>query len=377
MRIKTKAKQIKKALAIVLNGSSKTIDRVQIKPVSTGATARTVVGTRAVEARFLVDEKDGEEAVWVESGILDALKSVADDSDVELSAGGTGLVGVDAGKTKFNLGRYIVPESADLTRSQHVESLSFETARLIEVVERVAFACDASNSHYALGGVLFSFDGENIDVVSTDGRRLAREVLTPMESETGSAFSFIVPHDALFALVKALKIDGSETASICYDSVLYKAFFQTPPFVFQIELIDGRFPEWRTIIRNANAAPITYDANEAARALNTLKTLGCDFAVFDCLEQDVVISGKTEGVTVSTAEITIPASCPGNAGTSAKIDVKFLLDFLKRVDGVVYHGIHKSKPNGFVFSKYVDYKREEHAERVEPYEYVVMPMTND
>ena len=74
------------------------------------------------------------------------------------------------------------------------------------MVRRVAFAAAKERMRYALNGILLHVEGDSVEMVATDGRRLARDV-GPCSNPNGVEIHAIVPTKGFQQLDRALGSD--------------------------------------------------------------------------------------------------------------------------------------------------------------------------
>lgn len=136
---------------------------------------------------------------------------------------------------------------------------------LTELITRTLFATARENSRYAINGVLLHKDGKKIEMVATDGKRLALAKSTLAASGSGDAsVKRIIPTKALQQLQKLLS-DPDEPVRIALsdnratfaigaaeDSDDARALLSTT-------LVEGAFPPYQDVIPRDLDKTITFD----------------------------------------------------------------------------------------------------------------------
>ncbi len=133
---------------------------------------------------------------------------------------------------------------------------------MLELVSRTVFATARETSRYAINGVLMKRDGKKLEMVATDGRRLAvaRAQLTG-PSAKGDAVTCIIPSKALNIFTKLAR-DPEENVRIAVsDSRVYFSFEMAgakdekaekggpgPRAVLSSVLVEGSFPPYEDVI---------------------------------------------------------------------------------------------------------------------------------
>ena len=143
------------------------------------------------------------------------------------------------------------------------------------LISRTAFATAKETSRYAINGVLFKRDGKRLELVATDGRRLAlcRSVLPASDKET-RAISCIVPTKALTMLQK-LFADPEEPVRIAItDGQIYcsvgggegkKAGGERA--VMSSNLVEGTFPPYEDVIPKDHDKRVVFDRDVLSSAV--------------------------------------------------------------------------------------------------------------
>ena len=140
--------------------------------------------------------------------------------------------------------------------SHPVESLS-------ELIARTLFATARENTRYAINGVLLNREGKKIEMVATDGRRLAlcRASLTQKD---GPSVKCIVPTKALNQLQKLLSgADGDVDIAITDNQILFN--IASPGenadgrAVLASNLVEGAFPPYEDVIPKDNDKTVHFD----------------------------------------------------------------------------------------------------------------------
>jgi DNA polymerase-3 subunit beta len=129
-----------------------------------------------------------------------------------------------------------VPDAAD--------GVEIDRVVLRDLVQRTAFAAARERMRYALNGVLLVVNGDDVQAVATDGKRLAHlaaKCRNPRRTEARA----IIPTRALTHLVRILK-DGDEPLRLSFqDSTAAAA---SGPAVVQARLVEGTFPNFQDVI---------------------------------------------------------------------------------------------------------------------------------
>jgi DNA polymerase-3 subunit beta len=205
---------------------------------------------------------------------------------------------------------------------------------LQEIIRRTIFATDTENIKYALGGVGFEMEGQNISIVATDGRRLAWQESFGDCINNHKVEVAITPTRTLQLLNRALSDksigDDMDVKMAVSNGMVW---FQCRDITLFSRLIEGRFPKWRSII------PQTDDTHLAVIKSGELLTAVLQAQVTTSeLEPGINLTFERgrltlqgEGKEKGQSKTEVPISFHEEEKT-VKVDPKFLTDFLRVLD---------------------------------------------
>lgn len=167
------------------------------------------------------------------------------------------------------------PQIPEFTKEGQVE---IDRADLTDMIGRTLFAAATESSRYALNGVYFAFGNNKMELVATDGRRLAH-IERKAKGAKAEMQSLIVPAKALGQLQRLpargeaqapeegqdekapKKSKGKKGAG---DKVMMsveenQVRFQSGPVLVVSQLVEGRFPPYRDVIPKDCNKKVTLD----------------------------------------------------------------------------------------------------------------------
>ena len=206
---------------------------------------------------------------------------------------------------------------------------------LKEIIHRTIFATDNESSRYALSGVLFELNDEDLIAVGTDGRRLAK-MQGPSQSigghKTGESTT-IVPSRALQLIDRALRALSDQEAQVKFSTHSNDILVQCSNVTIYSRLVEGRFPKWREVFpkRDENMrielpVGLFYSAVRQAAIVTSDESRGVDFTFG---EGNAVLAGET--AEIGQSRIELPIEYNGKPIT-VMLDPKYMSDFLKVLD---------------------------------------------
>lgn len=237
-----------------------------------------------------------------------------------------------------------------------------DSAELLEGIKRTEFAVDVDSTRYALGGVCFLINSHHLQLVATDGRRLALQPVTKVtphgEIETAAD---VVSVKALRA-IKGIIGGGSTHLYMTRNSV----HVRTERATVYGRLVEGRFPRWQDVLPGHRHTVLSISAGDFLAALaqaavttsDESRGLQCNFMA----DGTVRISSKSE---IGTTAVEIQAEwVTGACDTQVTFDHRFIADGLSKMIGYVELVLSGEKGPGLINGD-SDYK------------YVVMPLTKE
>lgn len=228
----------------------------------------------------------------------------------------------------------VVSGTGGVTKAKAV--LSHPAGSLGELVSRTLFATARETSRYAINGVLFKRDGKRLELVATDGRRLAlaRANLSGTEKDA-KAVQCIVPSKALNMLLKLIQ-DHDEAVQIAItENQIFFSFGTagSPGRALLVSnLVEGAFPPYEDVIPKDQDKKVTFDrdvvtsAVKRAALLTNEESRGVRMA-FKSKEKKLDLTSRAPEM----GEANVTADLAGYDGEDIEIGFNpaFLVDALK------------------------------------------------
>ena len=123
--------------------------------------------------------------------------------------------------------------------------LEVKLALLQEGIEQTVFAAAKESTRYALNGILWEVHGKKLSLIATDGRRLAKTIVSLEKSATLPEGRIIVPAKTMTLLDKIPMRDGGVVAIRFVDNQIVLA---CETVVVSSTLVEGNFPKYEDII---------------------------------------------------------------------------------------------------------------------------------
>lgn len=174
--------------------------------------------------------------------VASILRETADEA-VELQSD-EGHCLITSSDSEFRLPTEAADEFPELPAFDEEKAHEFDRKDFVEMVTRTAFAAHKGKHRYALNGVLIVIKPSKVEMVATDGRRLAH-IERKMKSRVGADESIIVPTKALEEVIKVLGDDDEKVKiSVGENQVVAK----TQRATVSARLVEGHFPPYESVI---------------------------------------------------------------------------------------------------------------------------------
>lgn len=218
-----------------------------------------------IKSTLALTDHDGEGEFCVPNRvILDALKELPEQPlHFDVDAAGEAV----AIKIVYQNGLYnFTGQSAEVyPRTQSMNdactTVSLPTEMLINNISRSLFATANDELRPVMNGIYFDLTADALAIVASDGHKLVRSKNFTIKSESPSAFN--LPKKPASLLKNILSKDGDD-AIIKFDD--RSAEIQFTDGVMRCRLIDGRYPNYNSVIPN-NPNEVTVDRRGLQSAL--------------------------------------------------------------------------------------------------------------
>lgn len=209
---------------------------------------------------------------------------------------------------------------------------------LASMIARTVFATARETTRYAINGVLLKRDGKKLELVATDGRRLAltRQQL-PAEKDA-AAVQCIIPTKALATLQKLIHSpDDHLSIAVTNNQVIFRigpasAKDGPAPAILASNLVEGAFPPYEEVIPKDQDKKVTFDrealssAVRRAALLTNEESRGVRFS-FKGAEKRLELSSRAPEM--GEANVSVPVSSYEGEPIDIGFNPSFITDALK------------------------------------------------
>ena len=158
--------------------------------------------------------------------------------------------------------------------AEEIVSFNIYEGVLQENIARTVFATADNELRPVMNGIFFDLTKEHLAVVASDGHQLVRnKVLDVKAIDDTKTGSFILPKKAANILKNILR-KGTEETTVTFDG--RQLIIATPTFSMQARLIEGRYPNYNSVIPQNNPNIVVVDRTSMIAALRRVAPFAND-----------------------------------------------------------------------------------------------------
>jgi len=168
-------------------------------------------------------------------------------------------VKIKSGKSRFTMVTDDVESFPFIDGFTPLATINVGGEELKSKLQSVSYAIAQNDVRYYLNGLLIDGCGDHINVVATDGHRLAK---TSIDTDSGAEGQWIIPREAVIEIIKM--IDGDTTIELSDSKIRVTSGSVT----LTSKLIDGRFPDYQRVIPAMVNDSFTVNTKDLRSAIN-------------------------------------------------------------------------------------------------------------
>jgi DNA polymerase III subunit beta len=232
-------------------------------------------------------------------------------------------------------------EFPNIPKTQHTQIILIEQKTLKQMLAQTAFAMSKEETRYVLNGVCVEVQPKTIQIIATDGRRLAI-IKKPHKTNVKTASIIIIPAKTVQELLKTLNDDGMVEIKFTPNQII----FQIHNTTIISRLIEGEFPNYQQAIPNQSEHKLSITKSlliPAIKRASLLTTPESQAIKLHLTKNKLTISKTTPDVGEVTEDMEA-----GYSGPEMQIGFNpaYLLDVLKNIneDNIVIEFAGPEKP---------------------------------
>lgn len=277
--------------------------------------------------------------------LYDIVKELPANEYINLTLKKNNMIYLDCGTSHFKIIGLPKEEFPEIPKIKQKEKISIAKEKLKKLLSLTTFAVSKDESRYILNGVLCILDGDKIEMVATDGRRLAVSSSTLLEKKEISK-QVIIPVKTLQEVYKLISDGENEQEDIEIVFGETQVFFNLNKTTVITRLIEGEFPNYKNVIPKESEIKLSVkrEALLFATKRAALFTNPDSLAVkFDINKNKVIVSKNAPYIGEVKEEV--EATYNGEE-ISIGFNPAYIMDVLKAVDGenVVFEVNDVDKP---------------------------------
>ncbi len=191
--------------------------------------------------------------------------------DIDISVDEKNTASIRSGPSFFKVLGLSSEDFPALPSFDGEREFKMEQAVLKDCLRKTSYAISTDETRYVLNGILFSFKGDRLTMVATDGRRLAmveQELEFPQSHET----DVIVPTKAVNELSRLLGDSGEVTIRVSGSQI----GFELADGLLVSKLIDGNYPNYRQVIPGETKERIALERETFHKAISRVSLLASE-----------------------------------------------------------------------------------------------------
>ena len=249
--------------------------------------------------------------------LFDILRSLGN-TELELSSDNDTIL-LKTAKSKFSLQQLPSNEFPLFDNTEGEQTFSIKQQALSDILNKTQFAMAQQDVRFYLNGLLLEISPESLNVVGTDGHRLAKTTTT-LDKKSITEQSCIVPRKAIQELTRSLSDEKECKVSI----VDNQASFSFSQVSLTTKLIDGTFPDYNRVIPAETTTNIILDTKILKPALQRVSILANEKfrgVRIDIDNNKIIISSENPEQEQAVEDIDID-------DTSVKLSIGFNVSYL-------------------------------------------------
>jgi DNA polymerase-3 subunit beta len=259
--------------------------------------------------------------------LFDLVRSL-DEPGIRLKLLENHYLGVTAGSGRYKMVAQPAEDFPTVPKVEGKASLSVPLSTWKTMTRKVLFAISAEEKRFQLSGALLKEKGKDLELVATDGHRLAL-VQFPKPAGKSGLPPILVPKKAL---TEILKMDGDDETMLEIQHAENHLAFTVGDRKLIARLLDVNFPDYEKVLSKDNDRKITVARTILENAVKRISLFSSERA------RGVRLAFEPNALTVSSASQelgegteTVPVEYAGDPLTLG-LNAQYLLDFLSEAE---------------------------------------------
>lgn len=263
--------------------------------------------------------------------LFDIIRSLPDE-DVHLTLGENQSVQIESGNAKFRIMGLPSDDFPTLPRMKAARTHEVDLEDLRTMIAKVVFAITHEETRFQLNGALLKVLDDRMEMVATDGHRMALVTLARSSDGDSEDLTILVPRKALHEILRFEPSAAEGGATLRFGVSENHLFFESGQRRLMARMIDVNFPNYMDVIARDNDRKVLV---ERERLLATIRRVSLVANERTKAVRFDVAAGK---LTVSSTNVEL-----GDARETVAVDyagepfyiglnASYVVDFLNAVD---------------------------------------------
>ncbi|MDO8570846.1 MAG: DNA polymerase III subunit beta [Candidatus Daviesbacteria bacterium] len=203
------------------------------------------------------------------------------------------------------------------------DTVSIESEILVKSLPEIIFAAAMDDGRPTLTGILTEIKDKKLQLVATDGYRLAHKIVPIAET---SSFKALVPKRTFEEIVRLISEDSADLVKIAVSEDNNQMIFSFGNTQVSSRLIEGQFPAWEKIIPEKVITKVILDRSGFLKAVKLAAVFSrneANIVKLNCLEGKIILS--SEAKELGSQEKQFEAEKEGE-DIAIAFNTKFLID---------------------------------------------------
>lgn len=198
--------------------------------------------------------------------LFDVVRALPEE-DVKLLLGENYSIQIESGTAKFRLLGLPAEDYPTLPKVSLKNANVMQLDDLKMMVEKVIFAITHEETRFQLNGALLKVLSDKMEMVATDGHRMALVNLPFGNEKAGTDLTMLVPRKALHEL---LRLETGEDTEVKFGTSENHMYFEAGRRRLMARMIDVNFPNYMEVISRDNDRKVQVDRE---RLLSTIRRI--------------------------------------------------------------------------------------------------------
>lgn len=210
------------------------------------------------------------------------------------------------------------------------EMIRINPQSLVQVLPQVTYAAAVDEGRPVLAGILIEFKDKIMELVATDGYRLAYRSI-PVDDR--DKFKVLIPRRTLEEVLRLITEEETDNLVISTSDDANQIIFTFGSTQLSSRLIEGQFPNWEKIVPTETKSRVIVDRSEILKAVKLASVFARSEAnIVKLLTGSSKLTLSSQAKELGSQQKEIGAQCEGEEMEIA-FNVKFLQEALQALSG--------------------------------------------